>query len=320
MIMLFANSAAYFFTGHVNVSFRIVSSLAAPLFIFLVGANLAFSKNDSTKKFIHRGLYLFITASLIDVFAWKIYPFGTFDVLYLIAFGIIFCGLIRFGWITDLILGFGIVIISFFLKGIYRFEINETSIFEKVIINKELFTDFFFRAFVDGWFPVFPWMGYIFIGRAVMSRIESLRNIYVLILNFSAFVFCFWTLSVSTPNPVRANYIEIFYPITVFYVPISLTFVLLLIILLTKSKYINCLFSIEYSLMGQNSLFSYIIHCFIISLFAETFPYRGTNGFLLFCSLQLTSLYLILKILSKSRSLGITRKLPYSLIAILGLK
>ena len=47
IIMVFANSAAYFYENNVNVTFRLISSLAAPLFIFLAGANLYFAENDA---------------------------------------------------------------------------------------------------------------------------------------------------------------------------------------------------------------------------------------------------------------------------------
>ena len=80
VIMVFANSAAYFIPDEVNVHFRILSSLAAPMVIFLAGVSLSFSDGAPSKKFLIRGGYLLITAALIDLLAWKILPFETFDV------------------------------------------------------------------------------------------------------------------------------------------------------------------------------------------------------------------------------------------------
>ncbi len=318
--MVFANSSAYFYNGNVNDSFRIISSLAAPLFIFLAGASLSFSTSNSLKTVFLRGLYLFLTASMIDVLAWEIYPFGTFDVLYLISFGIIFCGLLKFGWITDLFIGFGIILVSFFLKSYYRFEIIEYSIFESLTVNKEFLVNLFSRAFVDGWFPIFPWLGYMFIGRAVVNRLESLKGYSILLLILLIFISSYFALSFLDLNPVRSSYVEIFYPVSGFYLLFSLSFILLLIILLRNTTFTNTLLARRCSSLGRHSLFAYIIHCFFISFLAEVFPVRDTGGFFLFCFIQLVTLYLLSIILGVSIVSARIRKLPKPLISLLGLK
>ena len=318
--MVFANSSAYFFNGNVNDSFRIISSLAAPLFIFLAGANLNFSQTSSSKSVVIRGLYLFITASMIDVLAWKIYPFGTFDVLYLISFGIIFCGLLKFGWISDFVIGFVIILFSFFLKGFYRFEIVDVSIFESISINNEFLSNLFSRAFVDGWFPIFPWLGYMFIGRAVVNRFESLKGYSILLLNLVVFISAYFALSNLDLNPVRSSYVEIFYPVTGVYLLLSLSFILFLVISLRNTNITNTLLARRYSSLGRHSLFVYIIHCFFISLCAEVFPARDTIGFFLFCLIQLATLYLFSILLGVSLVSKIMKKLPKPLIKVLGLK
>ena len=318
--MVFANSSAYFFNGNVNDSFRIISSLAAPLFIFLAGANLNFSQTSSSKSVVIRGLYLFITASMIDALAWKIYPFGTFDVLYLISFGIIFCGLLKFGWISDFVIGFVIILFSFFLKGFYRFEIVDVSIFESISINNEFLSNLFSRAFVDGWFPIFPWLGYMFIGRAVVNRFESLKGYSILLLNLVVFISAYFALSNLDLNPVRSSYVEIFYPVTGVYLLLSLSFILFLIISLRNTNITNTLLARRYSSLGRHSLFVYIMHCFFVSYLAEIFPVRDTVGFFLFCLIQLVTLYVLSMILGVSLVSKIMEKLPKPLIMVFGLK
>jgi len=320
VIMVFANSAAYFFTENVNVNFRIVSSLAAPLFIFLAGVNLSFSDKGSRRKLLLRGFYLFITAAMIDVTAWKIFPFGTFDVLYLIAIGIISCACLRFGWIADLIIGFGLVISSFFIGGIYRFDIIEVPINESISFNYNFLTSTVARALFDGWFPVLPWLGYVFIGRAVMSKIQYLKGLSVFVLILIAFVSGFCVLTFSTLNDVRAYYVEVFYPVTGTYVLTSFSFILLLTMLFKNSDEVESSLKKEVTSIGRNSLLMYILHCFMISLFADVFPIRNTGGFIFFCFFQLILMYLIAKLLSLQKVSLFRSKLPYPLAAIFGLK
>ena len=257
---------------------------------------------------------------MIDVFVWKIFPFGTFDVLYLIAFGIISCAFLRFGWVADLIIGFGLVLSSFFIGGVYRFDIIEVPINESISPNYNFLTNTLARALFDGWFPVLPWLGYIFIGRAVMNKIHYLKGVSVLVLLLIAFVSGFCALTYSTLNDVRAYYIEVFYPVTGFYVLTSISFILLLTMLLKNSDEVESSLKKEITSIGRNSLLMYILHCFMISLFADVFPIRNTGGFVLFCFLQLTLMYLSAKLMSLQKVSLFRSKIPSPLAAIFGLK
>jgi len=320
IIMIFANSAAYFFVGEVNVSFRVVSSLAAPLFIFLSGMNLFFSSEASVRKFISRGMYLLITASLIDVFAWRIFPFGTFDVLYLIAFGIIICGLFRFGWISDLVIGIVLIALSFLLKLGYNFEISESLIFEEKgfseIYNKLVLK----RAFIDGWFPIIPWIGYVFLGRATMAVVDRLKSVSMILVAIFVFGFSYYSLINAELNPVRDNYIEIFYPVSLLFVLISLSFIFIAMRMAISQKDKKSTLIVRITVLGRKSIFVYLLHCFFISMLADVFPVRGVSGLLLFCVLQLASLFVLTALFDSKFMIEKLEAFPRSLKVILGLK
>ena len=90
IIMIIANSAAVIGNKEYSYFFRIICSLAAPLFVLISGISFSVSsKYPSTSDTKTKSaFYLLITATCIDLFIWQIPPFNTFDVLYIIAFGI----------------------------------------------------------------------------------------------------------------------------------------------------------------------------------------------------------------------------------------
>ena len=91
IIMIIANTSAYTNTNPEKILFRIFLSCAAPIFIFLSGYTFEISSLNKFvfNKKILNGALIIITAALIDIFIWGIYPFVTFDVLYLIGIGIL---------------------------------------------------------------------------------------------------------------------------------------------------------------------------------------------------------------------------------------
>jgi len=290
ILMVFANSATYFFSSEVNVFFRIISSLAAPLFIFLAGANLSFSNEARFEKFLIRGAYLFVTAACIDVLIWRIVPFATFDVLYLISFGIIICGILRFGNLSDFAFGTAFILAAYLVQSNYRFKIEEFRLFEKDLFSSISISSNLKRALVDGWFPILPWIGFMFLGRWAMSIVNNFDK-RVMTFSFICFVSTFFLLAYSSLNSIRNNYIEIFYPVNGLFVLLALSFLFSAI----SVTYLLCeriSFKLESKyLFGRTSLSVYIIHCFFISSLGEIFPIREEFGFYLFCLLQFALFY-----------------------------
>ena len=85
IIMIIANSAAVIGNKEYSYFFRIICSLAAPLFVLISGISFSVSSKypSSSDTKTKSAFYLLITASCIDLFIWQIPPFNTFDVLYI---------------------------------------------------------------------------------------------------------------------------------------------------------------------------------------------------------------------------------------------
>jgi uncharacterized membrane protein len=317
--MVFANTASYFFSTEVNVFFRIISSLAAPLFVFIAGANLIFSNEAHFKKFLIRGAYLFVTAACIDLLIWRIVPFVTFDVLYMISFGIIICGVLRFGKWFDLAFGTIFILTSLLLQSSYRFELEEFRLVEKDLFSSISIISSFKRALIDGWFPILPWIGFMFLGRWAMSIVNTFRK-KVRIFSLLIFVLTFGLLTQSSLNSIRNNYIEIFYPVSGLFVLMSLAF---LFAAISVTSYLSerTFFKLESKyVLGRKSLTLYILHCFLIATLADAFPIREEMGFFLFCILQFAAFYAYIWIVELDYLKRIISNFPSPIKIILGLK
>ena len=80
-IMLLANAAPYLLEEPYPFWFRLMSSLAAPVFVSLTGFMLGKRSDSLTfRKTLLRGLLILTTAVAIDILIWDTLPFATFDV------------------------------------------------------------------------------------------------------------------------------------------------------------------------------------------------------------------------------------------------
>lgn len=285
-LMVFANSAAYFFNTELNSFYRIAASLSAPLFVFLAGSNLIHSSQAPLKKFLIRGFSLLTTAAFIDTVLWGIVPFTTYDVLYLISFGIMICGVLRMGAVADFALGTLIILLAFVFQSHYRFEINEISLMAEHITTPNIFDFSIKRALIDGWFPIFPWVGYMFLGRWAISNAKTSKTI--VFLSFILFVLLYYYMTKSQLNPIRNNYIEVFYPITLRFLLLSLSFVVFALLIGFNLGGRTGRDELRKYTLGKRSLSIYIIHCLFIAKFECFFPKNSIWFFLLFCSIQFT--------------------------------
>ena len=173
--MVGANLAVFLPEPH-SFFLRVYSSFAAPTFICLAGMMVALSvdrnmvSKHSFMYFFKRGLFLLAVASLIDILAWKSVPFINVDVLYLIGFSlpILFvCAFYQTG--TLLLLSLAIFLATPVLQ--YYFGYREIPL-ALSLINPSSFSAFNWSIvlkhwLIDGWFPLFPWLGYGIFGVAL---------------------------------------------------------------------------------------------------------------------------------------------------------
>ena len=272
LIMIFANASPYCFFGvKILPAVRIVFSIAAPIFIFLVGYTFALNtelQSDHNRQKM-RSLQILSMAVIIDLIVWRITPFSTFDVLYLIgisSFLLIYIRRIK-SLYTLLFIVFIIFTVHIYLLDpvCYRFD-NDDIMPSHVYSYQSFLINSLKRFIFDGWFPFFPWFAVALIGFLAYYIKPNIPNQNVLgiltIFNTVMFILLFDFKNIS---PSRNGYLELFYPVSIalifFILAISSALTLLLSVNLNTSKY-----SINYmQTIGQYSLFVYLIHTILIA-------------------------------------------------------
>jgi uncharacterized protein len=245
----------------VNFIIRLISSLAAPLFLFLVGFNYR-PKETLDSSSIKKITLTFSFAVLIDVFLWQIIPFYSYDILYLIGFSLIILHFMKFesklanfATLSALLIG---ALIYQYLH-LYPQEVNEPSLSDYKDIS---LIDMFFNLFFNGWFPVFPWMifpvlGYLY--KRYKLNINELSLFFICIPIFLGLVY----LEYLAPSVKRIFSLELFYPADLLYLGYSIAF---LFIAVFSFKIIPWRELDFLQLLGRPSLFMYVFHLFFIHL------------------------------------------------------
>ena len=271
-IMIIANAAPYVMATPNPNSLRLICSLAAPLFIFLSGFSfyLSFTKNKNYKQKFWQGFYLMCTAVGIDWLIWGTLPFQAFDVLYLISIGI-FVNILIFNFhvYAKLFIALACMAASILLQNIYgyRFRIEDST--DNLRFSMDFLQSIQFqtqRLFVDGWFPIFPWISFAIIGCVVAEKMESILSILKIVLLTSLLLFILGTVllfNTTTLQVERDGYLEFFYPASPVYLLIAFSFIFLLFTSTAKFKLPKGLIFIN--VLGRNSLFVYIFHAAFIS-------------------------------------------------------
>lgn len=272
--MLIANSAPYFLQTPHPYWFRLLGSFAAPVFIsiagYLLGKSAVYGFN-SWKKTIFRGVLTLFIAALIDLFIWNSMPFTSYDVLYVIGFGICLAPMyLKLSKGIHLLLSLVILIIpqmvffTHYRLGISDYKLSETS----VTAIFESFQAFF----LDGWFPVFPWLGLIMLAAWVgkyMPEYKNQKKVGVVLfwsLNFIGGVSMMYLQEKATRN----GYSELFYPPDIIYIVTAISFVSILWI---SIHFFNRKWLTPLSWLGRSSLFFYVLHSvFIVYILPFIFP------------------------------------------------
>lgn len=161
---------------------RLIFSTAAPLFIFLSGVSISFA--EEAKKpigvLLKRIFQVLLIGVIIDSLVWQIVPFYSFDVLYLIAFSLLFIIATRRAPLAFQVLVTLILLISnVFLLDQYNFDIINISLSENVFDFK--ITTALHQFILDGWFPVLPWSGLAYSGYLLTKYRNKLNrfNLYL---------------------------------------------------------------------------------------------------------------------------------------------
>jgi len=296
LIMVFANAYPYLIPFDYCPKFlRLLFSSAAPIFIFLSGFSLSLAKENGKKinSLILRSFQILFFAIIIDIFIWTISPFLTMDVLYLISYSMLLtiC-LISFSDIFKLSFAIAIIACIALTHNYYNFEITEIPISD--IISGYYLNQALHYAFIDGWFPVTPWMGIFILGYITCNKKLMLWKYsnYLLVLGSIFLVgFCFfYHFDFFRINPLRDGYTEIFYPVSIPY--LFYIFGLFLVITFLTSKKLSG-FRVIRS-MGMFSLPIYFIHTFLIKFYVPYFSQTEENFNVLISCSGILTLYLLI--------------------------
>jgi uncharacterized membrane protein len=277
--MLMANSAAESLLPPHHFYIRIYGSFAAPVFIFLAGfmVGLGYQKHPLS-YFIKRGLEVIVVGVLIDIFIWRIVPGTTFDVLYLTGLGIPVAAFtlklkapLRI-LLCILFFALGPILQHFFFyePRVHEFNLGRD---DGNIPFNEIFSYFrwphtfhwWIRSWLfDGWFPVFPWMGFIMLGTIVFTHgSRVIKNVGIFIpLGIVMFAGGISWLYFHRPIEEREGYSELFYPPGLAYLCAAVGAIAIGTSLLKYFKPGFPLNLLRY--LGSCSLFIYIFHSAVI--------------------------------------------------------
>ncbi len=300
--MLMANSAAGSLVPPHHFWLRIYGSFAAPIFVFLAGfmVGIGYQKHPLS-YFIKRGLEVILVGVLIDVLIWRIIPCTTFDVLYLTGLGIPVAAFtlklktpIRIS-LCILFFAAGPILQHLFSysETVHEFNLKGFSIAHFDFMHS--FHWWLKSWLFDGWFPVFPWMGFVIAGTLAFTHGSHIvNNIKVFLpLGMTLFISGLARLYFHRPLAEREDYSELFYPPGVAYLCAAIGAITIGV---SSLKYLRPTFGLQFlRFLGSCSLFIYIFHSAVIyfvldEYFAELqlkeyiLMYTVFSAFMIFCA------------------------------------
>jgi uncharacterized membrane protein len=269
---------------------RIYGSFAAPTFVLLAGMMTSLSHQPSPlNRLLKRSALLLLLAAGIDLVCWGIDPFETFDVLYLLGLALPIAGLCsRLPLQAHVLIATAIVLVTPWLH--------------RAVGYGPLLPDHLAypwpawrRLLVDGWFPVFPWLGLALWGGVVgrWAPLSEARRPWLVPLGSAlvALGAVAWWLA-PPPIVTRDGYSELFYPPSPQYLAVAFGAVLLMLALFDTLER-------RYSLawlvvLGRSSLLLYVAHVALIAfVLDEWFQGQTLPAFLALYGVMAVSLWLV---------------------------
>jgi len=273
MLMVPANLSPYFSEPH-PMWFRILGSFAAPTFIMLsAGMVILTAHKHDAFYYLKRGGLIIAIGALLDVALWGIFPFTSFDVLYPIGLALPLMYMLRRVDSRELLY----IAIIFMLA---TYAVQQLFGYHEEVLEV-YFTDIFFpdvarivqSYFVDGWFPIFPWIGYAVLGALFFRTLfdsTAIASLRVLIMGAVFAGAGFAMLFVPVDSDIlrnitnssilesRSGYSEIFYPPTFAYIIASVGVVILSAAVLQRIRFTGPISLLLF--FGRYSMMVYILH------------------------------------------------------------
>jgi uncharacterized membrane protein len=225
------------------------------------------AKKHTFSYFLGRGIFILLVAAGVDTIIWQNFPFIGMDVLYLIAISLpltyLLCRLNLPGrW--------AVIIFIFCLAPILQacFGYQEAALSLPLSWPNLNLGTLARSWFINGWFPIFPWIGFAFLG-TVLPKLRSRPTILLItgIITLAAGSLM-WA---RFPGAlfIREGYGEMFYPPTLGYLATAIGIILTSFALLDLKPQLKIYAPLRE--MGKASLGMYILHLLIIRFFLEIF-------------------------------------------------
>ena len=289
ILMVPANLSPYLAEPHA-MWFRILGSFAAPVFVMLsAGMVILTAERHSRGYYLKRGGLIILTGMLLDTLLWRIFPWTSFDVLYIIGLGLPLMYLLRRVDSRELLyISIIFLLATYVLQSLIGYHAETLEVY---------FNDMFVPAadrllqswFVDGWFPIFPWLGYAVFGGLLFRTLfsgDAVASTRVLItgaaLTAAGFILLFVPVDASIVRNIangsiletRGGYSEIFSPPTFAYMFTSVGIVILAATMLRRLAHLGPLAVLAF--FGKHSMMVYILHQALGSLVLE--PMISSSG------------------------------------------
>jgi uncharacterized membrane protein len=241
---------------------RIYGSFAAPAFVFLAGLMTTANGGAAPlRRLLRRSALLLALAASIDVVCWGIDPFQTFDVLYLLGLALPIAGLCgRLHGVLHALVAASLLALT---------PLVQRAVGYGPLLPEHLAYPWpaWRRCLVDGWFPVFPWLGVALLGSAA-GRLDLLAlparrwlvPVGALLVTAGSVA---WLLTPPT-LVTRAGYSELFYPPSLQYLAVALGMVVLSLALFEQLARRFQLRGLV--VLGRASLPLYVAHVALIAL------------------------------------------------------
>ncbi len=325
-LMIPANYSAELYAEPHPFWFRLMGSFAAPLFILLAGMMAIQNPERASTGIGHplkRGLLIVGIGAAIDLGIWHIYPFTSWDVLYLIGFSfpliwlfeklpsdsvrwLLIASLFGLAPLLQQVLGYADCPTEIYL------DASEQTPPPLNVIN------IFHHLLIDGWFPFIPWIGISFVG-VMLGRLRShpsnpLQGSIGLytglgLLLIGSFLWWYHPGAMLT----REGYSELFYPATPGFLLFSTGFALLLLRLFEGiSRTALCW---PFRMLGSSSMFVYVSHQALAQYYlTQHWNQLDLNGFATLCLIVTTGFVILCRGLITIKQNWPARPLPIKIL------
>lgn len=249
---------------------RVYGSFAAPTFVLLAGMMTALaSRPAALPRLLQRSVLLVALAAGIDLLCWGVEPFQTFDVLYLLGLALPLVGLCaRLPLMLHVAIASAILLATPWLHRAVGYG---------PLLPEHLAYPWptWRRLLIDGWFPIFPWLGVALLGGAFgrWNLLAEPRRRWLLpvgagLTALGALAWWLWPPAIVT----RQGYSELFYPASLQYLAMAVGAVLLALGAFAR---LPPRFSLTWLVvLGRSSLLLYVAHVALIALLLDEWFHR----------------------------------------------